>query len=245
MTKPRILIVEDERDIRRFVRMSLEREGMAVVEAVTAAQAAEEAVSRPPDLAIVDLGLPDGDGKAFIQTLRGWSASPVLVLSARDHEEEKVAALDVGADDYLVKPFGVAELLARVRAHLRRAGLVPGGNIAASVVRFGEIVVDLERRAITRTDKPVHLTRKEYQILLALIRGHGKVVTHHELLREIWGPDHQDKTHYVRLAMMNIRQKLEDNPSRPAYLMTELQVGYRLVGIEETQVVTHNIVIPK
>lgn len=231
--KPRILIVEDEADIRRFVRLSLEREGMTVFEAGNAAQGRVEAASRQPDLLILDLGLPDGDGKALIRELRAWSTAPVIVLSAREHEQEKVDAFDAGADDYLTKPFGVPELLARVRAQLRRASLVGGDGAAPSLVRFGAITVNLATYEVTRADAPVRLTPIEFRLLTALIRGHGKVITHRQLLHEVWGPGYADRPHYVRVYMANLRQKLEDDPARPIHLMTELQVGYRLAGLDK------------
>jgi len=233
VSKPRVLIVEDEYDIRRFVKMALESEGFDVYEASNAAQARMESVSRKPDLVIVDLGLPDSDGKGFIRELRGWSTAPVVVLSAREQETEKVAALDAGADDYLVKPFGIPELMARVRAQLRRATLVPPAEgSGASVVRFGNVQVDLAKHEITRNDEPIHLTRIEFRLLSTLIRGHGKVLTSRQLLHEVWGVHHTDRAHYVRIYMMNLRQKLEDDPTTPKYLLTELQVGYRLAGME-------------
>jgi len=232
MSRPRVLIVEDEADIRRFVKMALEQEGLEVYEAPNAKQARIESVSRKPDIVIVDLGLPDADGKTFIQELRGWSSAPVVVLSARDQETEKVAALDVGADDYLVKPFGVPELLARVRAQLRRATLVPTEGTSTSIVRFGHVQVDLTNHEVTRKGEPIHLTRIEFRLLSALIRGHGKVLTSRQLLQEVWGVHHTERAHYVRIYMMNLRQKLEDVPTTPQYLLTELQVGYRLVGVE-------------
>jgi two-component system KDP operon response regulator KdpE len=230
MTKPRILIVEDEADIRRFVRIALEKEGMNIFEAPTAGQARIDAASRKPELVIVDLGLPDDDGKTFIRELRAWSAAPVIVLSAREQETEKVDALDAGADDYLVKPFGVPELLARVRAQLRRATLVPGGP-ASSILRFGEVRVNLASREVIRSGELVHLTPIEFRLLTSLIRGHGKVLTHRQLLLDTWGPGYIDRPHYVRVYMANLRQKLEDDPARPQHLITELQVGYRLAGL--------------
>lgn len=231
VSKPRILVVEDEADIRHFIRLSLEREGMAVFEAGNAMQARIDAASRQPQLVIVDLGLPDGDGKTFIRELRGWSTAPVLVLSAREHEQEKVDALDAGADDYLVKPFGVPELIARVRAQLRRASIVAGDSAAPSVMQFGEVRVDLATYEVTRSGAPVHLTPIEFRLLAALIRGHGKVITYRQLLLEVWGPGYADRPHYVRVYMTNLRQKLEADPARPQHLITELQVGYRLAGL--------------
>jgi two-component system, OmpR family, KDP operon response regulator KdpE len=231
VSKPRILVVEDETDIRHFIRLSLEREDMTVFEAGSALQARIEAASRQPQLVIVDLGLPDGDGKTFIRELRGWSSAPVLVLSARDHEQEKVDALDAGADDYLVKPFGVPELVARVRAQLRRASIVLGEGGELSVVTFGAVRVDLASYEVTRGGKPVHLTPIEFRLLAALIRGHGKVLTYRQLLTDVWGPGYAGRPHYVRVYMTNLRQKLEEDSARPQHLITELQVGYRLAGL--------------
>lgn len=231
MSRSRILIVEDEGDIRRFVRMALEKEGMSVFEAQTAEQARLDVATRKPNLAIVDLGLPDGDGKALIRQVRSWSAVPVLVLSAREQESEKVEALDAGADDYLVKPFGVPELLARVRAQLRRSGVVSNGRAASSRVTFGRVSVDLATYEVKRAEKVVHLTPQEFRLLAALIRGNGKVLTHKQLLVEVWGRSYSDRPHYIRVYMAQLRQKLEENPSQPKHLITELQVGYRLSGL--------------
>ncbi|MFL9997770.1 response regulator [Paraburkholderia sediminicola] len=231
MKKPRVLIVEDEADIRRFVRMSLEREDMTVFEAADAAQGRIECVSRRPDLLIVDLGLPDEDGKVLIRELRSWSRAPVLVLSAREHETEKVEALNLGADDYLTKPFGVPELIARVRAQLRRASFVGGEGDTSSTMRFGEISVNLATYEVTRGGEPVHLTPTEFRLLAALIRGHGKVITYRQLLMDVWGPGYVDRSQYLRVYMVTLRQKLEADPAQPQHLMTELQVGYRLAGL--------------
>ncbi|WDD90970.1 response regulator [Burkholderia sp. FERM BP-3421] len=232
MIKSRVLLVEDEADIRRFVRMALEQEGLDTCEASTAREARLYAASSKPDLVIVDLGLPDDDGKTFIRELRDWSAVPVIVLSARQQEVEKVAALDAGADDYLAKPFGVPELLARARAQLRRAASVSSDGQSSSVVRFGEVVVDLGRHAVTRGGEPVHLTRLEFRLLAALIRGQGGVIAARQLLAEVWGVHDAERVHYVRVYMTNLRQKLEAAPTRPRHLLTELQFGYRLVGLE-------------
>jgi two-component system KDP operon response regulator KdpE len=232
MIKPKILVVEDEADIRRFVRMALETEGLSVFEAATAKQARIDAASRKPELAIVDLGLPDNDGKRLISDLRTWSGMPIVVLSARDQEAEKVAALDAGADDYLVKPFGVPELLARVRAQLRRTTLLFGPEQASSLVRFGNVAVDLATYEVHRGDETVHLTPIEFRLLSALIRGHGKVIPHRQLLNDVWGPGYSDRPHYIRIYMAQLRQKLEDDPAQPKHLLTELQVGYRLAGLE-------------
>ena len=232
MIKPRILIVEDEADIRRFVRMALEMEGMNVFETDTVREARLNAASRRPDLMIVDLGLPDGDGKALIREVRTWTSAPIVVLSAREQEHEKVEALDAGADDYLVKPFGVPELLARVRAQLRRASAASNGLNASAIVRFGEVFVNLASREIALAGQSVHLTPNEFRLLSALIRGHGKVLTHRHLLMEVWGPGYAERAHYIRIYMAQLRQKLEKDPSQPVHLITELQVGYRLSGLE-------------
>lgn len=236
MNRPRVLVVEDEADIRRFVRIALEQAGMEVFEAATAAQARIDASTRQPELLIIDLGLPDGDGKALIREVRNWSAAPVLVLSARDQENEKVAALDAGADDYLVKPFGVPELLARVRAQLRRASMVSSDRSSSSVMRFGNVVVDLAAHEVRKGGQLVHLTRLEFRLLAALLKGHGKVLTARHLLAEVWGGGYGERVHYLRIYMMNLRQKLEDDPTKPEYLITELQTGYRLAGVEPVHV---------
>lgn len=232
MNKAQILIVEDESNIRRFVRIALEQEGMSVIEATSLAQARMDAATRRPDLIIVDLGLPDGDGKDLIRDLRSWVFSPILVLSAREREEEKVAALNAGADDYLVKPFGVPELLARIRALLRRSQLVPNVQAASSRVRFGGVQIDLASHEVTRDGQAVHLTPIEFRLLSALIRGHGKVLTHQHLLHQTWGAAYSDRPHYLRVYMMQLRQKLEEDAAQPKFLLTELQVGYRLAGLE-------------
>jgi two-component system KDP operon response regulator KdpE len=219
-----VLVVEDEQAIRRFVRAALEGEGCRVHEADTVRRGLLEAGTRKPDLVILDLGLPDGDGVDFIRDLRAWSSTPVLVLSARIEEYDKVAALDAGADDYLVKPFGVAELLARVRAVCRRYAREPGG---AAVVTFGEVSVDLERRQVARDDQPVHVTPIEFRLLATLITKPGKVLTHRQLLQEVWGPAYVERSHYLRIHMGHLRQKLEADPTRPRHLLTETGVGYR------------------
>jgi two-component system KDP operon response regulator KdpE len=233
MTRPRILIVEDEADIRRFVRLALQREGMSIFEAATAEQGRIDAASRKPELIIVDLGLPDDDGKTLIREVRAWSGVPIVVLSARDQEVEKVDALDAGADDYLVKPFGVPELLARVRAQLRRATFLSGGGEASPVVRFGMVTIDLATHEIHRAAEAIHLTPIEFRLLTALIRGHGKVITHRQLLHDVWGPGYMDRPHYIRIYMAQLRQKLEEDPAQPKHFITELQVGYRLSGLEQ------------
>jgi two-component system KDP operon response regulator KdpE len=226
----RILLVEDDANIRRFVRAALQDEGFEVCEADTCKHALVEASTRQPDLAIVDLGLPDEDGKSFIAQLRAWSAVPVVVLSAREREDEKVAALDAGADDYLVKPFGVPELLARVRAQLRRRAQADSASVS-SVIAFGKITVDLASREVRKRGEVVHMTPIEFRLLSALIRGQGRVLTHRQLLLDVWGPAFVDRAHYLRVHMANLRHKIEDDPTQPEYLITELQVGYRLTGM--------------
>lgn len=225
--KSSILIVEDEADIRRFVRMALESEGYAVHEADTVKRGLIEASARRPELVVLDLGLPDGDGVDFIRDLRGWSGAPVIVLSARSGESDKIAALDAGADDYLVKPFGAGELLARVRAQLRRhVQQTPSGN---PHVRFGDVYIDLVRRVVERKQQPVHLTPIEYRLLTHLAAQPDRVLTHRQLLKAVWGPGHVEDTHYVRVHMANLRKKIEEEPSMPKHLVTEGGIGYRFV----------------
>jgi two-component system, OmpR family, KDP operon response regulator KdpE len=219
-----IIIVEDEKQIRRFVRSALEAEGCRVFETQTGKQGLVEAGTRKPDLIILDLGLPDLDGIDMIRDLRNWSAVPILILSARSTENEKIVALDAGADDYLTKPFGVGELLARVRALLRRQGKTSEGG---AVVAFGDVQVDLARRAVTRTGRPVHLTQIEYRLLCLLIANPGKVLTHRTLLREVWGPSYVESSHYLRVYVGHLRQKLETDPAQPQHIRTETGVGYR------------------
>ena len=220
-----VLIVEDEKHIRRFVRAAVEEEGCQVTEAQTIAQGLIEAGQSKPDLIILDLGLPDGDGLSLIRDLRSWSDAPVLILSARTQESEKIAALDAGADDYLSKPFNVGELRARVRAMLRRRART--GEQASPLVEFGAISVDLSRRLVTRNSQPVHLTPLEYQLLSALLSQPGKVLTQRSLLQNIWGPTYIDSSHYLRVYVGHLRQKLEDDPAQPKHFLTETGVGYR------------------
>ena len=220
------LLVEDEPHIRRFVRAALEREGWQVHEAPTLERGLTEAGTRKPDVVILDLGLPDGDGADFIADLRTWSAVPVIVLSARVDEEEKIRALDRGADDYLTKPFGVGELLARVRASQRRQrGPATGGD---GKVRFGDVVVDVHNRQVTKGGATVRLTPTEHRLLAVLVANTGKVMSTPQLLRGVWGPNQSDQAHYLRIYMGHLRHKLEDDPAQPQYLLTETAVGYRL-----------------
>ncbi len=223
---PVILLVEDEAGIRRFVRAALEAEGCTVREAGSLERSRMELANRRPDLLMLDLGLPDGDGLALLTELRQWSGMPVLVLSARSDEADKVGALDAGADDYLAKPFGVGELLARVRALLRRAMRPPQ---AASRIVFGEVAVDLDQRTVTRAGQPVHLTPIEYRLLGLLIAAGGRTVTQRQLLAGAWGPNHVEHAHYLRVYMAGLRRKLESDPRLPAHILTEPGVGYRLV----------------
>jgi len=228
---PVALIVEDEPSIRRFVRMALEAEGWAVAECDTVRQGLLDAGTRRPDLIILDLGLPDGDGVDYLRDLRAWSGVPVIVLSARSDEADKIAALDAGADDYLTKPFNVGELMARVRVAQRRSQSIAaaGGAPAATHFRFGEVELDLPARRVLRAGAPVHLTPLEYRLLTHLVANAGKVLTHRQLLKAVWGPSHVEDTHYLRVFMGNLRQKLEQNPAQPKHLLTETAVGYRLV----------------
>ncbi len=224
---PFVLVVEDDKEIRRFVRAALEADNYHVVEAETVRRGVIEAGTRKPDIAVLDLGLPDDDGVVFIREVRAFSSLPILVLSARIDEADKVGALDAGADDYLTKPFGVAELSARLRAMLRRGMRAPGGE--ASVVTFGDVAVDLPNRNVTRNGAPVHLTPVEFRLLVHLVAHPGKVLTHRQLLREIWGPSHIEHSHYLRIYMAHLRRKLESDPARPRHLLTETGVGYRFV----------------
>jgi two-component system, OmpR family, KDP operon response regulator KdpE len=226
-SQPIALIVEDEAPIRRFVRMALEAEGWDVVESATLRQGLIDAGTQNPDLVILDLGLPDGDGVDLLRDLRGWSTVPVIVLSARSDEQDKIAALDAGADDYLTKPFSTGELLARVRANLRRAG--KASHQETRTFRFGDVEVDQESRVVRKGQDEVHLSPTEYRLLAFLVRNAGKVLTHRQILQHVWGPAYLDRDHYVRIHMSHLRQKLEADPAQPRHLLTETAVGYRLV----------------
>jgi two-component system KDP operon response regulator KdpE len=229
-TRPTILIVEDEPEIRRFLRASLGAEGYRVVEAENGERGATDAGTHKPDLAIVDLGLPDIDGVEVIRRIRKWSPLPIIVLSARAREQAKIEALDAGADDYVTKPFGVGELLARVRVALRSVARAPSGK---EILVLGETRVDLQRRQVTRDGAQVHLTPLEFRMLACLAQHLGMVVTHRQLLREVWGPSHVEHTHYLRIYMKQLRAKLEADPIRPKHLLTETGVGYRLVAEDD------------
>ena len=221
---PCVVVVEDDKQIRRFVRSTLESEGCQVFEADAARRGLVEAATRKPDLVVLDLGLPDIDGLDFIRDLRSWSEVPIIVLSARSTEADKVTALDAGADDYLEKPFGVGELVARVRALLRRHARGADGS---AQVAFGGVTVDLSRRSVLRDGEPVHLTALEYRLLSQLLANAGKVLTHRHLLREVWGPAYVEHNHYLRIYMGHLRHKLEADPAQPRHLLTETGVGYR------------------
>ena len=226
-TPGKVLVVEDEAEIRRFIRLSLQAESLDVAEADGVQRGLIEAGTRRPDLVVLDLGLPDGDGIDFIRGLRTWSSIPIIVLSARMTETDKIAALDAGADDYLVKPFGTGELLARVRAQLRRHPRADAE--VASVLEFGDVRIDLVRRTVERAGAALHLTPTEYRLLTHLASHPNRVLTHPQLLRAVWGPSHSEDTHYVRIYMGHLRAKLEADPSQPQHLITELGVGYRFV----------------
>ena len=223
--RTRVLIVEDEAEIRRFVRMALESDGYEAFEADGVKRGLIEAGTRRPDLVVLDLGLPDGDGVDFIRDLRAWSACPLIVLSARSGEADKIAALDAGADDYLVKPFAAGELLARARAQLRRQRQAAGETL----IRFGDICIDLARRIVERGGQPLHLTPIEYRLLTYLASQANRVLTHRQLLNLVWGPGHADDSHYVRVHMANLRKKIEADPSMPRHIITESGIGYRFV----------------
>lgn len=224
---PVILLIEDDPQIRRFLRASLVTQGYALIEAGTGREGLALAASRVPDMVLLDLGLPDMEGMEVIQQLRTWSNVPIIILSARGQERDKVANLDAGADDYLTKPFGVGELLARIRVALRKSLPVEEGNPEGRY-SLGNITVDFERRLVFRGQEEVHLTPIEYKLLSVMIKHRGKVVTHRQLLKEVWGPSYVEQNPYLRIFILNLRRKLETDPTRPQYLLTEPGVGYRL-----------------
>jgi len=226
--QPLVLVVEDEPQMRRFLRASLGTEGYRVMEAWTVADGVRVVTAEHPDAVLLDLGLPDGDGLDLVRRVREWSSIPVIVVSARGREEEKVAALDAGADDYLPKPFGTKELLARLRVALRHARGGPAPESA--VIEAGALRMDMERHEATVEGRPVKLTPIEWRLLVLLARHAGKVLTHAQILREVWGPNAASQSHYVRVYTAALRKKLEADPSRPRLLLTEPGVGYRLAG---------------
>jgi two-component system, OmpR family, KDP operon response regulator KdpE len=223
---PTILVIEDELPIRLFLRATLTSNGYQVAEAATGRDGIRAATTQPPDLVLLDLGLPDIDGLEVQQQLRGWSTVPIIVVSARGQEQDKITALDAGADDYLTKPFNVGELLARIRVALRNR--LRGGVSDSPQFRSGELEVDLAARQVFVGANEVHLTPIEYKLLTTLVRHAGKVVTHRMLLQEVWGPGHAAETQYLRIYLGHLRRKLEADPARPRYLLTEPGVGYRL-----------------
>ena len=221
-----MLLVEDETQMRRFLRASLSASGFRLIEATTAAEGLSLAASHNPELILLDLGLPDEDGVSLTRKLREWCHAPIIIISARGREASKVEALDAGADDYLTKPFGVSELLARMRVALRHAARV--GGPVAPVLDFGALHLDLSRREVKLDGQQVHLTPLEYRLLILLAQHAGKVLTHTHILKEVWGPGHAEQTHYLRVYMAQLRRKLEADPARPKWLITEPGVGYRM-----------------
>ncbi len=222
---PTILVIEDEAPIRHFIQTTLSGAGYRVVDAEGGKEGLTQAMAWNPDVVLLDLGLPDIDGLKVIQRLREWTSRPIIVLTARSQEHDKVAALDLGADDYLTKPFGIEELLARMRVALRRTARTEAGE---SLFQIGDLRVDLEKRLVFIEGKEIHLSPTEYKLLAVLVRHAGKVITHRQLLKEVWGPLHADEAQYLRVYMRQLRGKLEENPARPRYLLTEIGVGYRL-----------------
>jgi two-component system KDP operon response regulator KdpE len=226
---PKILLIEDEREIRRFLRISLENGGFRLLESAAGKEGLLQAATAQPDLVILDLGLPDIDGMEVIRQVREWSQLPIIVLSARGQEHQKVQALDAGADDYLTKPFSVGELVARIRVALRHAAQ-GAGEAGEPVFAVDNLRVDLVRRQVRVGEEEIHLTPIEYRLLTTMIQHAGKVLTHRQLLKEVWGPDSVFETHYLRVYMAQLRRKLEADPARPRFLLTEPGVGYRLAS---------------
>jgi two-component system KDP operon response regulator KdpE len=227
MSKPAIVCIEDDPQMRRFLRTGLGAQGFRVYDAETGGRGLAEAGTRKPDLVILDLGLPDMDGVEVVRELRSWTRTPVIVLSARSMESDKIAALDAGADDYLTKPFGLGELLARIRVALRHANATAEQSEAFAA---GDLNVDFTKRLVTLKGQNLHLTPIEYRLLSVLIRNAGKVLTHRQLLKDVWGPAYADRSHYLRVYMGQLRHKIEADPARPRYLLTEPGVGYRFMS---------------
>lgn len=225
--KPRILVIDDEPQIHRFLGPALDAAGYEHVRADTAAEGLREIARKPPDVVVLDLGLPDMDGKTALTTARAFYKGPIVILSARDRETEKIDALDLGADDYVEKPFGVGELLARLRAALRHRLQDEGGP---TVVTIGDLAIDLIKRLVTRAGVPIRLSPREYDLLAQLVQGSGKVVTHRQLLTAVWGPAHGEDIQYLRVFVGQLRQKIEPDPSTPTLILTEPGVGYRWLG---------------
>ena len=229
--RPTILVIEDEPPVKKFLRVTLESQNYALIEASRGEEGMRHAAVSQPDLIILDLGLPDMDGLEVTRRLREWTAIPIIVVSARGKEQDKVAALDAGADDYLTKPFGVGELLARLRVALRHRATV-NQDTGDPIFQTGGLKIDLARREVTVDGALVHLTPNEFKLLTVLAKNSGRVLTHRQLLREVWGPGSGEETHYLRVYMNQLRQKLERDPTRPRYLVTEAGVGYRLSDAE-------------
>lgn len=223
---PVVVVIEDDLSIRRFLRTGLTTQGFNLHEAGTGQQGIIEAEVRKPDLIILDLGLPDIDGVKVIRAIRSWSSVPIIILSARSQEQAKIDALDAGADDYLTKPFGFGELLARIRVALRHA-TQPASTYGNKAFTSGDLKVDLLRRVVTVGEQEVHLTPIQYRLLSVLIKHAGKVLTHQQILKEVWGPSYQENAHYLRIYMSQLRQKIETDPTQPQHLLTESGVGYR------------------
>ena len=226
---PTVVVIEDDPQMRRFLRTGLAANGFQVFEAETGQRGLIEAGTRKPDLVILDLGLPDTDGVAVVRSLREWSTLPVIILSARSAEEDKIQALDAGADDYLTKPFGIGELLARLRVALRHSART-GDGPDSEIYRSGRLKVDLEKRLVYVDDQEIHLTPIQYRLLSVLVRHAGRVMTQRQLLHQVWGPSSTDNAHYLRIYMSQLRRKLEADPAKPEFLLTESGVGYRLKG---------------
>lgn len=227
---PLVLLVEDELPIRKFLGASLASAGYRLDEATTGREALKFASQSPPDLVILDLGLPDMDGQELLKQLREWLAAPIIVLSARDQEQQKIVALDHGADDYLTKPFSTGELMARIRAALRHAARSGSSEPGATTYEIGDLKIDLAARRVFTGGREVHLTPIEFKLVSTLVHSAGKVLTHRQLLKDVWGPQQVQETHYLRVFMANLRRKLEADPAQPRYLLTEQGVGYRLAS---------------